>query len=816
MNVKSLLIIAFIFTLPFCGNTQNRYIAAADQAFAAMQYNIAVTKYKKAYSKTRSKPDKERISFQMAECYRLINNTKKTEPAYKRIIKTKFAEKNPLVFLYYAQALKSNEKYADAKDAFSTYVEMVPDDPRGKNGVESCDLAQEWLKTPTKYTITNPKVLNSKEADFSPTYADKLYNTIIFTSTREAATGKANDNWTGQNFSDLFVSKLDPKGAWSTPVLLETGNVINTEANEGNPAVNGKFNMLYFTRCGNAKGSSLGCQIFASRRSGRVWGEPKQLKLGGDSTNVIGNPAISPSELTIFFSADLKGGEGGKDLWMASRKTPADEFGKPFNMGPVINTPGDEMFPFMRNDTMLYFSSNGHPGMGGLDIFRTTFSKGKWTKPTNLQYPMNSSGDDFSIVFNPEEDKGFMSSNRKGTKGSDDIFAFVNPPLLYTLQGVVKDDRTLQFIPAASIKLVGSDGSAVEGKTDQKGFYSFGKSQIRPNTSYELMVNKTGYFNKKAKETTVGLESSKDFVIDFKLEPIPEKPIVLPDILYDLAKWDLKPQFQDSLQDLIKTLDENETIVIELASHTDTRGTDESNDVLSQKRAESVVTYLIERGISADRLVAKGYGERVPRTLAKNTKREGFSFKAGTVLTQAFIDSLKTTPEKEAAHALNRRTEFRVLSKDYVPKATNTKLEPQKEKVSIQVNPADNVVNIIPGQNKSILLPCIVNEYTIDITLDDQDRGLIFSVEKALELLKNGAISKNDFSGDADKILANGSILDKSVFIVAEIRLADKSIFDVEATVWQKAKVPVSMGESIVKKFGAYTLNKEKKTLIFK
>ena len=816
MNTKLLFIVAFIFSLPFCGQAQNRYIAAADQAFASMQYNIAATKYKKAYSKSRSKPDKERISFQMAECYRMINNTKKAEPAYKRLTKTNFAEKNPLVFLYYAQALKSNEKYADAKDIFNTYAEMAPGDPRGKNGVESCDLALEWLDSPTKYTITNPKVLNSKEADFSPTYADKLYTTLIFTSTREAATGKANDNWTGQNFSDLFVSKLDPKGAWSTPVLLETGNIINTEANEGNPAVNSKFNNLYFTRCGNAKGTSQGCQIFVSRRSGRLWGEPKQLELGGDSTSVIGNPALSPSELTIFYSADLKGGQGGKDLWMASRKTPADAFGKPFNLGTIVNTPGDEMFPFMRNDTMLYFSSNGHPGMGGLDIFRTTFSRGAWTKPTNLQFPMNSSGDDFSIVFNPEEDKGFMASNRKGTKGSDDIYAFVNPPLLYTLQGVVKDDRTLQFIPGASVKLVGSDGTAVEGKTDPKGFYSFGKSQIRPNTSYELIVSKTGYFNKKAKETTVGLESSKDFVIDFKLEPIPEKPIVLPDILYDLAKWDLKPQFQDSLQGLIKTLDENETIVIELASHTDTRGTDESNDILSQRRAESVVNYLIERGIDPDRLVAKGYGERVPRVLSKNTTREGFTFKTGTILTEALIDSLKTTPEKEAAHALNRRTEFRVLSKDYVPKPTNTKLEPQKEKVSIQINPEDNVVNIAPSQNKSIILPCIVNEYTMDITLDEQDRGLIFSVEKALELLKNGAISKNDFSGDADQILADGSILDKSVFIVAEIRLADKSIFDVEATVSQKAKVPVSMGESILKKFGAYTLDKDKKQLIFK
>ncbi|MFZ4707950.1 MAG: OmpA family protein, partial [Bacteroidales bacterium] len=277
---------------------------------------------------------------------------------------------------------------------------------------------------------------------------------------------------------------------------------------------------------------------------------------------------------------------------------------------------------------------------------------------------------------------------------------------------------------------------------------------------------------------------------------------------------DLKPQFQDSLQGLIKTLDENETIVVELASHTDTRGTDESNDVLSQKRAESVVNYLIERGIDPDRLVAKGYGERVPRILTKDTKREGFTFNAGTQLTQAFIDSLKTTPEKEAAHALNRRTEFRVLSKDYVPKPTNKKIETQK--VSIQVNPEDNIVTLSKGEGKSLTLPCIVNDFNIDITLDEQDRGLYFSVDETLELLKSGAISKTDFSGDADKILANGTVQDKAVFVVAEIRLANKSIFDVEASVSQKVKVPVMMGESILKKFGAYTLDREKKQLIFK
>jgi len=815
MRIK-LLLFTFIFSMmAFPVLSQNRSLRAADDAFKNVQYNVAVSKYKKALSKAKAKPDKEKISFQIAECYRITNNTKKAEPAYKRLVKTKFAESNPLVFLYLAQAMKSNEKYKDAIPFFEKYSEMVPDDPLGKNGALSCTLAQEWIDNPTKLKITIEKVLNSKESDFSPTYSDKLYNTVIFTSTRDAATGKDMDNWTGQNFSDLFISKLDPKGQWSTPVQLETGNVVNTEANEGNPAVNSKFNQMYFTRCSNDKGTLQGCKIMVSKRAGRNWGEPKALDLGGDSTTVFGNPSISPDELTLLFTSDLPNGKGGKDIWVSTRKTASDNFGRALNAGAVINTPGDEMFPFMRNDTSLYFSSNGHPGMGGLDIFRSTFTNGEWTKPVNLQVPINSAGDDFAMVFHPEEDKGFFSSNRKGGKGSDDLYSFINPPVIFTLSGVVKDDNTLQFIQGAVVKLTGSNGTSVEAKTDAKGFYSFGKSQIKPNTTYELICLKNGYFNKKAKETTVGLESSKDFVIDFRLEPIPDKPVVLPDILYDLAKWDLKPQYQDSLQGLIKTLDENETIIIELASHTDSRGSDESNDVLSQKRAESVVNYLIDRGIDPDRLIAKGYGERVPRRLVKDVTKDSFVFKSGTLLSQTFIDSLASKPEQEAAYSLNRRSEFRIISKDFVPKTQNQAINNQTQKVSIQVNPEDNVIPFTSSTDNSFTFDAVVNGHSTQITVSTDATGLSFSVDETLKMLKSGALGKTDFDGDAEKILGNNSVADKSVFIVGEISIATKSAFELEATVLQKQKIAILMNEKILKKFGAYTIDKEKKQIVF-
>lgn len=815
MKIKILIVTLLFSVAVLPALAQNRALRAADDAFNNMQYNVAVTKYKKALSKAKAKPDKEKISFQIAECYRIMNNTKKAEPAYKRIVKTKYAESNPLVFLYLAQMMKSNEKYKDAIIYFDKYTELAPDDPRGPNGSLSCTLAQEWIDNPTKYKIAVEKVLNSKESDFSVSYADKLYNTIVFTSTRDAATGKDTDNWTAQNFSDLFISKLDPKGQWSTPVQLETGNVVNTEANEGNPAINSKFNQMYFTRCSNDKGTLQGCKIMVSKRAGRNWGEPKALELGGDSTTVFGNPAISPDELTLFFTSDLPNGYGGRDIWFATRKSSSDNFGKAVNLGSVINTPGDEMFPFMRNDTSLYFASNGHPGMGGLDIFRSTFTNGAWTKPVNLQVPINSPGDDFAMIFNPEEDKGFFSSNRKGGRGSDDLYSFVNPPVIFTLSGVVKDDKTLQFIQGAVVKMTGSNGTSVESRTDAQGRYSFNKAQVKANTTYELICLKDNYFNKKAKETTVGLETSKDFTIDFRLEPIPDKPVVLPDILYDLAKWDLKPQYQDSLQGLIKTLDENETIIIELASHTDSRGSDESNDILSQKRAESVVNYLIDRGIDPDRLVAKGYGERVPRRLTKDVVKDGFSFGSGTLLSQGFIDSLATKPAQEAAYALNRRSEFRIISKDFVPKTQNQAINNQNQKVSIQINPDDNVVPFTTNSDNSLVFSAVINGYTTFVTLSEEGPGLSFSVEETLKLLKEGAIGKTDFDGDAEKILGNNSVADNSIFTVGEIAIATKSAFELEATVLQKQKTSVMMTEKVLKKFGKYTIDRAKNQIIF-
>ncbi len=814
MNLKIILsfLLIFLFSVPEV-SAQSRRMAAADDAFNSFQYNVAATRYKKAYSRTKSRAEKDRISFKMAESYRMMNNTKRAEVNYRRMINSDFASKNPIAYLNYADMLMASEKYDMAKEYYARYAEAVPEDPRGPNGVQACNMVQEWIENPTKYTVTNIKKVNSKADDFAATYSDKFYNAIVFTSTREGSTGKGLDGWTGQNFSDIFQSRQDRKEEWSEPTLAEAEGKLNTNANEGAPVFNTSFSTMYYTRCGNEENEGSNCKILVVKRTGRGWGEPQELDLSSDSTVTNGHPAISSNEFTIIFSSDRSGGQGGKDLWISTRSSVSDKFKKPLNLGELINTPGDEVFPFIRNDTTLYFSSNGHPGLGGLDIFKSVKRDDNWTKPVNIEVPMNSNGDDFAMVFKPGEDAGVFTSNRKGGRGGDDIYTFSNPPLVFTLAGTVKDDRTLQFVPMASVKLVGSDGSSVESKTDPKGYYSFSKSQIKPNTTYELTVVKENYFNKKARETTVGLDKNKDFVIDFMLEPIPEKPVVLPDILYDLAKWDLKPQYQDSLQGLIKTLLDNETIVIELAAHTDARDSDERNDILSQRRAESVVNYLIERGIDPARLVAKGYGERVPRTLARDIRKDGILLNEGTILTESYIDSLKTVPEKEAAHALNRRTEFRVLSKDFVPKAKNQEFSQQK--VEIKVNPEDNIVQLQTGKGSSLLLPVVVNGKTTEMMLDPNDRGFIFSLPEAQKLLQNGTITKDDFVGDATKILADGGIADRAVFKIKEIRLGPRTASNIEASVSHKLTEGVIIGESTLSTLGRFKIDQEKKTLTF-
>lgn len=787
---------------------------SADESFARQQYSVAIEKYKKAYKKVKkNKEEKNRISYRMAECYRLTGNYKRSEMLYKRLIRNDYDKTYPEVLLYYADMLKINQKFDEAIEYYNKYAIAVPDDPRGELGAKTAAEVQSWIENPSKYEVTNVKKINSRESDFAPAFYNSTYQEILFTSTREGAQGKEEDKWTGQNFSDLFVAKKDKNGEWSAPVPLDASETINTKANEGAATLNSKFKKLYFTRCPNTPSVESGCQIYVSTRAGRNWGSVSLLDIKGvDTLATVGQPTISDDELTIYFSADRRGGFGGKDIWVATRSSKSKAFGRPMNIGPKVNTAGDEMFPFLRNDTTLYFASDGHGGMGGLDIFKVTIdSSGNWGDPVNLKYPINSTMDDFGIVFHPEEEWGYLSSNRKGTRGKEDIWYFIEPPLLFTLSGTVKDDRTLLYVEGADVTLVGSDGVSVSTRTNDKGYYTFGSSQIKPNTTYDVSVSKPNYFKEKAVVTTVGVEFSKDFTQDFVLKPIPDEPIVLPDILYDLAKWDLKPQYQDSLQGLIQTLRDNPKLVIELASHTDSRDSYERNDILSQKRAQSVVDYLIMRGINPRRLVAKGYGERVPRKLKKDIVKDGFLFKKGTVLDDDYVNSLPSKAQKEAAYALNRRTEFRVLRRDFVP---DNNYNPDITNINISINPADNTAPFKEEPKTGVYLTeCLVNSYRETFAYDQYSPASI-SLNKAMDLLKSGGISKEDFEGDPAKVLKDNTIANHAIINLKEVRIANKSVSDVKVQVNYKLKHDLVFGRDVLKRFGNYTFNTKTHKLV--
>ncbi|MBI2967772.1 MAG: OmpA family protein [Bacteroidetes bacterium] len=631
---------------------QKKFSSDADKSFKSGEYYTAIMHYKKAYAKERSNAEKARIIFQIAECYRLVNDPKSSEVWYTKAIQIKYHD--PVAWFYLADAKKANGKYDEALADFNKYKELKPDDPRGSDGAKSCELAQNWIDNPSRYQVENVVLINSPQSDFAPAYSKKDYKTIIFTSAREGTLGDATDGTTGQRFTDLFEVKLDRKGKWSTPTLVP--EPLNSEVNEGAVTFDSKFKAIYFTRCPIEGGKIGGCQIYTAAPKGNDWASPEKISLGPDS-NTIGHPSLSADATELYFASDMAGGLGGRDIWVSKWDKKEKKWGDAQNLGTVINTPGDEVYPFMHENGTLYFSSNYHIGMGGTDIFKSKRKSDKWDPVENLGYPMNSEGDDFSIIFEGLADRGYLTSNRKGGKGNDDIYFFFSPELVFTLQGVVIDAETRALITGATVTLIGSDGTSKETQTDEVGSYYY---QLSANTSYEITASKPKYLSDKGTESTIGLTVSKDLVHDFELKSI-RKPIELPNIYYDLDKWTLRPESKEALDGLIKTLTDNPTTVIKINSHTDSRADDKYNIELSQKRAQSVVDYLIENGIDAERLTAQGYGESKPQIPDRD------------------INKLKTEEEREAAHQKNRRTEFEVLRTDYVPK---TKTSPMGNKIT--------------------------------------------------------------------------------------------------------------------------------------
>ena len=801
-----LLIFAILFGLAQPINAQRRSPAKnADLAFERGQYYQAIDRYKKAYKKTKKKKfedERMRITYQLGECYRLTDNVRQAATQYKRVSKSEFPKSNPIFYLHYGDVLKRTEKYDEALAYYNMYSEAVPDDPRGQKAADDIKHIKEWLENPSKYEVSRLKVLNSKASDFGVAWISNSYNDIIFTSTREGGVLREKDAITGQHFSDFYYSRQDKNGNWDKPELVDEEGGINSNGSEGMPFFSKSFSDVYFTRCPNDKKRQSGCQIVKSRRTGNTFSEATVVEIAGiDSIDVVGHPTLNSDESIMYFVSERAGGFGGKDIWM-TMKDESGKFGRPFNLGDVVNTPGDELFPFLRNDSTLYFSSDGHGGMGGLDIFMTTMdSTGVWSKPVNMKYPINSIGNDFGIIYHPTEERGFFASNRDSRNGmDDDIYYFIEPPITFTVNGTIKDKNSLQYVSGANVSIIGTDGTRATTLSSDKGAFQFNEGVVNINNIYILTIDKNNYFTTTDTISTVGLEFSKDFTPNYEIAMIPDGTVVLPEIQYDLGKWDLKPQFEDSLQGLIEILQLNPNITIELGSHTDCRGSDASNDILSQKRAQAVCDYLVIRGIDPMRLTAKGYGERVPRTVD------------GKKLTEEYINSLPTEEQKEKAHQLNRRTEFRVLSKDFVTREDIN----DDQMANIRLNPEDNKVAFTQDKNGNFLFKSYVNAYTETIAyMSTSDFGV--SQSKVMELLTKGSITKNDFIGDnIDKIITTGAVKDRAVFIIKEMRIADRTVENIKVTVYNNQKYDWVIGQKALKTFGNFEFNTDEHKLIFK
>ena len=638
---------------------KNRKMVKADQAFTLEQYNKAAELYKKAYQNTKSRALKSEIIFKQAECYRFSGNIKRAESYYKRAVKAKYPD--VIVYLRYADVLRMNEKYEEAKVQYKKYIQLNPTDVTGEMGLKSCDYSINWLANPTRYKVEIMPLVNSRFSDFSPSFGNGEYSELYFTSSRSGGFSNKIDDRTGETFTDLYSSKLNKKGKWSVPLILP--EPVNTEGNEGSVALNKRGTTMYFTKCDVQKKKALGCNIYVSKRKGKIWGAPTLLQIKVDSNTTLGHPTINEDESILIFSSDLRGGYGGKDLWIVKQQK-RGKWSDPVNLGPAVNTKGDEMFPFLHSDGTLYFSSTGHIGMGGFDIFKSTPDENdSYSSITNLKYPVNSSGHDFGMIIENSGERGYLTSDRKGGKGGDDIYQFELPPLVLALKGVITDSKTGAILTNTKVVLSSSEGVAIETKTDNTGSYTF---KLDPLLSYEILASLDGYLNKKMTETTVGIDENKVFIVDLIMNPV-KKEIILPKIEYDFAKWNLRDKSISDLDMLAESLLDNPNVIIELKSHTDFVGNNKSNLRLSQKRADACIDYLISVGIDAGQLVAVGAGEDEPFVIENKDGR----FKEGDVLTESYINKIKFKKNKKKAHQYNRRTSFKVLREDYVSQSEN-------------------------------------------------------------------------------------------------------------------------------------------------
>lgn len=651
-----------LVTVLLCGCGADQAVKKGDKFYALGEYFDAATQYRKAYSQT---PPKERAlrgqrALKMAECYRRINYTQKAIAAYNNAVRYK--QHDSLTYLYLGQQLMKNGSYKEAAKAFQTFLDStdISHSPQlatlatlAKTGLRSAQQAPQWKKDGSDYTVKRENLFNSRRADYSPMLAGEEFDQLYFTSTRNQAKGDELSGITGTKNADIFMSQKDDKGKWQRPDVIDSE--LNTDFDEGACSFSPDGRTMYLTQCKTDPSYPRYATIVTSNRSDAAWSKAQDVQLSRDTLSAFAHPAVSPDGQWLYFTSNMPGGQGGYDIWRAPLTSSG--IGAVENLGSPINTPGDEMFPTFRPNGDLYFSSNGHEGLGGLDVF--------WVAPDapkNIHhpgYPLNSQGDDFGMTFEGLLNKGYFSSNRGDGKGWDHIYSFFNPEIVQTVKGWVYEQDGYE-LPAALVYMVGNDGTNL--KLSVKGDGSF-TQEIKPGVDYVFLGTCSGFLNHQEQLRVEPVKKSEEYVLQFPLASI-TAPVLIDNIFYDFDKATLRPESTEALDKLVELLNENPNVTIELSAHTDYRGSAEYNKRLSQRRAESVVNYLTEHGIEKERLSPVGYGKEKPKTIRRKLTEKYPFLKENDVLTEEYIRTLDDD-QQEQCNQLNRRTEFIVLRTTY-------------------------------------------------------------------------------------------------------------------------------------------------------
>ena len=652
---KTSVIFSILFSLLLMGCGADQALKKGDKFYAVGEYFDAAAQYRKAYTQTSNKDRafKGKCAMKMADCYRRINFTSKAIAAYNNALRYK--QDDSLTQLYLGQLYMRNGNYKEATKHFQAAIDSMrlPDEGirLAKNGLKAAQLAPEWKKLGSDYTVKREALFNSRRAEYSPMLAGDEDNQLYFTSTRNQAQGDEYSGITGSMAADIFMSQKDDKGKWGKPQAIDSE--LNSVFDEGACSFTPDGRTMYLTQCKTDPDYPRYATIVVSNRSDAAWSKPTEVMIAKDTLSSFAHPAVSPNGEWLYFVSDMPGGLGGYDIWRC-RLLSNNSVGAPENLGEPVNTPGNEMFPTFRPNGDLYFSSDGHPGMGGLDIF---IAKGKTIEHPG--FPLNSQGDDFGMTFEGRLNKGFFCSSRGDARGYDHIYSFFNPEIVQTVKGWVYEQDGYE-LTAAQVYMVGNDGT--NQKLSVRGDGSF-TQEIKAGVDYVFLATCKGFLNHQEELRVAPVTKSEEYVLQFPLANI-SAPVLIENIFYDFDKATLRPESQTALDELVNLLNENPNITIELSAHTDYKGSDQYNERLSQRRAESVVNYLIDHGIASDRLTPKGYGEGKPKKIKRKVAEKYPFLKEGDVLTETYVTSLPEE-QQEQCNQLNRRTEFIVLRTTY-------------------------------------------------------------------------------------------------------------------------------------------------------